>query len=197
MKTSLTWLLAGAALALSSAAYAGEPRDAEREAAQDARSAAEAQRHDARAWRDQVRRDRDMITYRHAGPAQTLTDLLKLRPDQQPALTALLEATRGDHEPMRDHMVSFERRAEGRTTLQKLDEMQAKMAEQQAEASRKIAAIKAFYGQLDAAQKQTFDTLPMLMVVGPSVGPMMLPHPMPIVEHMPAEPPAPPVPPRS
>ena len=111
-----------------------------------------------------------------------------------PALKAFIEATKPAEGARGDHMVKFDR-DEQRTTLQRLDDMQARLAEQQAAASRRIAAVRTFYGQLDAKQKKAFDALPMLMMVGPSMGPMMLPHPMRIAQHMPP-PPAPPPPPQ-
>ena len=140
--------------------------------------------------------DRDMIVIRGGGREESLSRLLQLRPGQQPALKAFLEATRSDRDRHgRDHMVRFDRDTDSRTTLQRLDEMQSKAAEQKAEMDRKVAAIKTFYGQLDARQKQAFDAMPMLMVVGPTVGPMMIPRPMPIVHRIPPAPPVPPVPP--
>lgn len=197
MSKSMTWLLAGAAFALSAAGLSGVAvaqtgDQARREATEDAGASA---RRDERPERSERR---DVRIYRHGdmawrgGRSDQLSDILQLRPDQQSALTAFLEATRRD-EAQRDHMVKFERDGE-RTTLQRLDDMQARMAEQQADMNRRIAAIRAFYGQLDAKQKKAFDAMPMLMFSGPAFGPMLIPagHRMP----PPPEPPAPPEPPK-
>jgi len=189
---STMWLLAGAALTLTAgAALAQTSESAQRQAAQDSAAAARSDTgsdHDDRRGMRVYRQD----DHHHVrvGRPEHLSDILQLRPDQEPALKAFIEATRndGDH---RDHMVKFERDSD-RTTLQRLDDMQARLAAQQAETNRKIAAIKTFYGQLDASQKKAFDAMPMLMFSGPSFGPQLIPvgHPMP------PQPPKPPAPPR-
>lgn len=190
MSKPMTWLLAGAALTLTAgAALAQTSQTARDQAAQDSAAAARADRDPQREMRV-YRHDDDHRHVVRMGRPEHLSDILQLRPDQEPALKAFLEATRndGDH---RDHMVKFERDSD-RTTLQRLDDMQARLAAQQAETSRKIAAIKTFYGQLDASQKKAFDAMPMLMFSGPSFGPQLIPvgHPMP------PRPPKPPAPPR-
>jgi len=193
MSKPMTWLLAGATLTLiSGAAFAQTSDQARREAAEDASAAAPPGVRPERAERREVRIYRQGDTVWRGDRSDHLSDILQLRPDQEPALKAFLEATRRDGEH-RDHMVKFERDGE-RTTLQRLDDMQARMAEQQAEMNRRIAAIKTFYGQLDARQKKAFDAMPMLMFSGPSFGPMLIPagHHIP----MPPEPPEPPRPPR-
>ena len=88
-----------------------------------------------------------------------------------------------------DHVVRFDKGSGASTTAERLAEMEAKMAEQQAAMRRRIDATKAFYAQLDDRQKKVFDSMPMLMFAGPGFGPMLLP-----VMHMPL-PPEPPVPP--
>lgn len=189
MSKPTIWLLAGAALALTAGAATAQTREsAQREAHEDSVGAGASEPRTER---------RDVRIYRHgddhhavrAGRDDHLADILQLRTDQEPALKAFLAATRnsGDH---RDHMVRFERDSE-RTTLQRLDDMQARLAEQQAATSRKIAAIKTFYAQLDASQKKAFDAMPMLMFSGPSFGPQLIPvsHPM---APRPPKPPAPP-----
>ena len=186
------WLLAGAALALTAgAALAQTSQTAQQQATQDSAAAGS----DARSDRDERRGVRvyrqDDHRHHHVRMSRSehLSDILQLRPDQEPALKAFLDATRseGGH---RDHMVKFERDSE-RTTLQRLDDMQARLAEQQAATSRKIAAIRTFYGQLDASQKKAFDAMPMLMFSGPSFGPQLIPvgHPMPPMPPRPPEPP--------
>lgn len=201
MSKPTTWLLAGAALTLfAGAAIAADPADAEREAAADSQAAAKRSDGAERKERREVRIYRSdghgrHVHVSHGGDhGEHLKDILQLRPDQEPALKAFIEATKPAEGPRGDHMVKFDR-DEQRTTLQRLDDMQARLAEQQAAANRRIAAIRTFYGQLDAKQKKAFDALPMLMMVGPSMGPMMLPHPMRIAQHMPP-PPAPPPPPQ-
>jgi hypothetical protein len=203
MKKTLTWLLAGAAMSLTAgAALAADPQDdaraAARQAAEDARSAASEARDAARESRHE---HRDLQVYRHddevtvsrdGGRAQGFAEMLQLRPDQQPALKAFLEATRPEHH--HEHLVRTDR-DDGRSTLQKLDDMQARLVEQQADMARKIAAVKAFYAQLDEPQKKAFDAMPMIMVAGPNVGPIMVPHVMPIADRKWATPPTPPVPP--
>jgi len=197
MPNPKTWLLAGAALALATAgltattALAQTSESARREAAADTAATARTER----AERSEQGERREVRIYR-ADRSGQLSDILQLRPDQEPALKAFLDVTRKDDD-RRDRMVTFQRDAD-RTTLERLDEMQARMADQQADASRRIAAIKAFYGQLDAKQKKAFDALPMLMMVGPSMGPMVIPHRIAFTGDMPLppEPPAPPRPPR-
>jgi len=92
-------------------------------------------------------------------------------------------------------MVRFDHRHDDqRTTLQRLDEMSARAAEQKAATDRRIGAVRAFYGQLDEKQRRAFDAMPMMMMVGPNIGPMMIPRVMPIAA-IPPTPPMPPVPP--
>ena len=221
MKTAMTWLLAGAALTLCAgvtvaiAADPSEPAATIRQAQEDARAAeadaqaaqadARAAREDALQAREEARRevriyrdddddDDDLVVSRGGGREESLSRLLRLRPEQESALAIFLEATRPDHHG-RDHMVRFDRDGDSRTTLQRLDEMQARAAERRAEMDRKVAAIKSFYALLDAPQKQTFDAMPMLMMIGPNIGPMIIPRPLPIVHRTPPIPPVPPVPP--
>lgn len=198
MSKPMTWLLAGAltltAPLLVGGAALAQADAAGRQANEDAAAAAPSDRSDRpdRAERREMRIYRQGHGVHYASRSDYLSDVLQLRPDQEPALKAFLEATRrdGDHP---DHMVKFERDSE-RTTLQRLDDMQARMAEQQAETGRRIAAIKTFYAQLDAKQQKAFDAMPMLMFSGPSFGPMLIP----VGHHVPTppEPPEPPRPPR-
>lgn len=179
------WILGAAALALSAAAAAADETTARREAAEDSVKAQP--RHERGDHRPHVH------VHRTGGGAEHLKDILQLRPEQEPALKAFLEATRGERGP-HEHMVKFDR-DEDRSTLERLTAMEAKLAEQQDSARRRIAATRTFYGQLDEKQRKAFDALPMLMMVGPSMGPMMIPHPGRIAHHT-AKPPAPPKPPR-
>jgi hypothetical protein len=209
-------LLAGAG-----AAFANDPQDAARQAAADARVAADRARDQARDARQEAREarerartardeardkleqarrevriyrgdgDGDVFVFRGGDREDHLRTMLQLRADQEPALQAYLQAVgkgswRGDQ-------VRFDKRSDAATTPQRLAEMEAMLAEQQASARRRIDATRAFYGQLDEKQKKVFDSLPMLMFAGPGFGPMLLP-----VMHMPPppEPPLPPLPPQ-
>lgn len=209
MLTPKIWLLA-AALTLSAeaalAANPGEaecagPADAECQALADARAAARRgdlppriERREVRVYRS-GRVDEPGETLQFRGDRSGhLRDLLQLRPEQEPALKVFVDATQPAG-PGKDGMVKFERGAD-RTTLQRLDDMQARLAEQQTEASRRIAAIRAFYGQLDARQQKAFDAMPMLMMVGPSMGPMVIPGGTMRISRRSERPPAPPAPPR-
>jgi hypothetical protein len=117
--------------------------------------------------------------------------LLQLRPDQEPALKAFLDASQPEHRGG-DHMVRFDRGGDARTTTERLSEMEQRMAEQQAGMKKRIDATRAFYAQLDEKQRKAFDAMPMLMMVGPGMGPMMMPGPMPIMHRLPPMPPMPP-----
>lgn len=178
MSRPTAWLLGAAALALAAGTAFATEQTARAQAAEDAAKAP-----------SKTERGRHF----RGGGHEQLKDILQLRPDQEPALQAYIEATRGEG-GHRNHMVKFDR-DEDRSTPQRLDEMEAKLAEQQAQAKARIGAIRAFYAQLDERQRKAFDAMPMLMMVGPSMGPMMLPHPVHIAHRMP-EPPAPPRPPK-
>lgn len=91
--------------------------------------------------------------------AQRLRDSLQLRPDQEPALRALMDAMTpppGAMERMRE--ARAERQA--LTTPQRLDRMAARMADHQAMFDRRATAIKRFYAQLSPSQQRAFDALP-------------------------------------
>jgi hypothetical protein len=222
MKTTLTWLLAGAAVTLcAGVALAADPP---KPAAKDAAAKTERRevhiyrldgeerividkdgehreffRNDGSPRRFEMSRgpdgERTIIFRDGGGRAENLRNLLQLRPEQEPALKAFLDASaQGRHA---DHMVRFERGADSRTTTERLAEMEQQMAEQQASMRRRIDATRAFYNQLDARQKKAFDAMPMLMMVGPGMGPMIMPisHRYMDLPRMPPIPPIPPVPP--
>ncbi|MDP3852188.1 Spy/CpxP family protein refolding chaperone [Phenylobacterium sp.] len=199
MSRGLTWLLAGAALSLSAgAALAAEPKTAPA----------------PKTWTKKfvdkdvmihAGPDRSIMILRHGHRDDHLKAILQLRPDQELALKAYLEAVKS----RRDHVVDFEHAVERRATMARLDEMEARMAEHQAAMKARIDATRAFYAALDERQKRAFDEMPMLMFAGPGFGPMPL-GPMAVMHHMPrmhdfdGEPllpppmsPEPPVPPRS
>jgi Spy/CpxP family protein refolding chaperone len=89
--------------------------------------------------------------------AQRLRDALQLRSDQEPALRALISATQ------RPAGMREQRRGEGETrtltTPQRLDRMQARMAERQTRMAQHADAVKRFYAQLSPSQQRAFDTL--------------------------------------
>lgn len=91
--------------------------------------------------------------------AQRLRAVLQLRPDQEPALKALVASMQPDPAKM------AQRRAErgemrNLTTPERLDRMQARQAERQQQFARHADAIKRFYAQLSPAQQKAFDALP-------------------------------------
>jgi hypothetical protein len=224
MSRTLTSLLAGvAAITLmtgAGAAFAHDPQEAARLAVEDSQVAADRAREQAREAREAARKARDaareaveearrevrvyrgghdkgdVFVFRGGDREDHLRTMLQLRPNQEPALKAYLEAV-GRGGVRGDHVVHFDKRSGAQTTTERLAEMEAKLAEQQAAMRRRIDATKAFYAQLDDKQRKVFDSMPMLMFAGPGFGPMLLPvtHHMPAIPAPPA-PPAPPVPPR-
>jgi hypothetical protein len=90
--------------------------------------------------------------------AERLRAVLQLRPDQEPALHALVDS-------MTPAPGAMERRRDERgemrelPTPQRLDRMQAKMSERQAAFARRADAVKRFYAQLTPAQQRAFDAL--------------------------------------
>jgi hypothetical protein len=87
--------------------------------------------------------------------AEHLRNALQLKPSQEPALTAYLEAAR----PQREMVVRMEDRAAPKTTPQRLAEMETSLAEHDARMKAHIEATRRFYDQLDASQKKAFDEL--------------------------------------
>ena len=113
-----------------------------------------------------------IIVMRGQDRSEQLRTLLQLRPEQDGALKAFVEAVAPpkDGGPMR----RADRVAPPRTTGERLAEMEARMVEHQADTRRRIAATRTFYDQHDARQKKVFDAMPMLMFAGPGFGPMPL-----------------------
>lgn len=202
MSRGMTWLLAGVALSVSvGTAFAAEPKPAP------------APKTWTKTFVDKdvmvhAGPDRGVMILRHGQRDEHLKAILRLRPDQEPALKAYLDAVRSK----RDHVVDFEHAVERRSTTARLDEMEARMSEHQAAMKARIDATRAFYAALDERQKRAFDEMPMLMFAGPGFGPMPLGpmavmhrmprmhdfegEPLPPSPPMPPEPPAPPRPPR-
>src|SRR5687768_3490899 len=134
MNKTATWLLAGAALSLTAgvAIAADAAQEAREQASSDARRA---ERH------VHIHRGgppKDVAVHRHHGPGKNvmvyrhgegredhLKDILQLRPEQEPALKAFLEATKREHGPGR-HVVKFDKGAQQKPTPERLAEMEAK-----------------------------------------------------------------------
>jgi Spy/CpxP family protein refolding chaperone len=100
--------------------------------------------------------------------AHRLHDILNLRPDQDAALNnliAALGASKHD-DGMRhdgDDMAKL-------TTPERLDRLNARMAEHQAAFQARATAIKQFYAALSPEQQRAFDALPGLMGGGDHMG---------------------------
>jgi Spy/CpxP family protein refolding chaperone len=90
--------------------------------------------------------------------AEHLRAVLQLRPEQEPALRALIAALQPDPAKMEQRR---QERGEMRnlTTPQRLDRAQARMAERQAAFTRRAEAVRKFYAQLTPAQQKAFDAL--------------------------------------
>ena len=180
MTKPLTWLLAGTVLSIAATpALAGEPQ-ARQQATADAAGAAgmpgAGDKADRKAERRQVRvyrMERPDGMMRHGEDrAEHMTTMLQLRPDQQPALKAFLDAT---GKPGGGQMMRMEHGTEARTTPERLAEMEARLAQQQTAMKGRIEATRTFYARLDEKQRKVFDALPMLMMAGPGFGPMVVP----------------------
>jgi hypothetical protein len=90
--------------------------------------------------------------------AQHLRDTLQLRPDQDAALRAYVEASRPNfHRDERGGPRGERGEARAMTTPERLDRMRARMAEHQAAFERRAEATKRFYAQLSPAQQRAFD----------------------------------------
>jgi hypothetical protein len=92
--------------------------------------------------------------------AERLRAVLQLRPDQEPALRALVAAMQPSPE-QRERRRAERAAARDLTTPQRLDRMQARMAERQARFASRAEAVKRFYAQLTPSQQHAFDALPM------------------------------------
>jgi protein CpxP len=103
------------------------------------------------------RPDPAQMAERHA---QRLRDTLQLRPDQEPALRALIAASQrpaGEHGRMGKGHEEDARLS----TPERLDHMQAAMAEHAAHFRAHAEATKRFYAQLSPTQQRAFDAMPM------------------------------------
>ena len=106
------------------------------------------------AWQ---RPDPAQMAERHA---EHLRAILQLRPEQEPALKAFIAAMQPSPEQMQ-RREGEHGEARNLPTPQRLDRLQARMAEHQAAFARRADAIKRFYAQLTPSQQRAFDALPM------------------------------------
>lgn len=117
---------------------------------------AQAQPAPAQAQRGMMGHDPAEMAARHA---ERLRTVLQLRPDQEPALKALL-ASMAPPADMRERMQERRDEMAGLTTPQRLDRMQAMMADHQAAFAKRADAVRRFYAQLTPSQQKAFDALP-------------------------------------
>lgn len=205
MSRRYTTLFAGAAFALfgalGAAAYAQSPAPAPAAGSHhEVQVIKSADGSEVRIERDGGRTMIMRTERRHEDMADHLRAVLQLKPAQEAALTAYVQAL----EPKTGTMVMMEKHEAPKTTPERLAEMEKMMAEHEAMTRAHIDATRKFYDQLDASQKKAFDELDLGMdhmggvhmirisAPMPPMPPMHMMHPpMPI----PPVPPAPPVPP--
>jgi len=92
--------------------------------------------------------------------AERLRAVLQLRPDQEPALRALIAATQpppGERERWRGDREAMARLS----TPERLDRIAARMNERATRFRQHADATKRFYAQLTPAQQKAFDAMPM------------------------------------
>jgi hypothetical protein len=96
---------------------------------------------------------------------KTLHDLLEIKPDQEAAFHAYLASIQ--REPGKDGWRGRDHASGAMpaplTTPERLDKMQARMAERQAMFQKTAAATKTFYAVLSPEQKRAFDAMPAMM----------------------------------
>jgi hypothetical protein len=95
---------------------------------------------------------------------QLLHDALQIRPDQEAAWQAFIASRKppeGDRGPgMRHHPDGAGQGQQPElTTPQRLDKLQARMAERQQRVAQRIDAVRRFYAALDPRQQKSFDAL--------------------------------------
>ena len=150
-------LAAAAALSLAAGASLAQPAAPT--------GAAPGPRAEARHWQ---RPDPAQMAERHA---QHLRDALQLRPDQEPALRALVASMQppaGETHRMHEDRDAMR----GLSTPQRLDRMQSMMAEHEARFREHADAIRRFYAQLTPTQQKAFDAMPMMGHMGGGMGRM-------------------------
>jgi protein CpxP len=89
--------------------------------------------------------------------AQDLRTILRLRPEQEPALTAFLQSHKAPMPPPDHGRPPGDEAA--LTTPQRLDEMARREARHAAMGQHNADALRAFYGALSPEQRQVFDAL--------------------------------------
>lgn len=100
-----------------------------------------------------------------AATAKRLHDTLQLTPAQEPALQAFIAAMQPTGE-LREHMKGERDQWKTLTTPQRLDQMQAMMAQHQQQAARHADAVRRFYAALTPTQQKAFDTMHQGMMGG-------------------------------
>ena len=90
--------------------------------------------------------------------AEHLRTVLQLRPEQEPALRAFLDAGKRPQAD-RQRLRGQRREMAQLTTPQRLDRMSERMKARQAQFEQRAAATKRFYAQLSPAQQKAFDAL--------------------------------------
>lgn len=185
MTRRYTLLLAGAAFAL--AASAGAAAWAE------AAPAAGPQAKLVRKGDTEIRIERDggnavfIRRERHEDMAAHLRAVLQLKPGQEAALAAYVQALK----PKPGAMMRLDSHDGPMATPQRLDRMEKMMTEHEAMMHARIEATRRFYAQLDPAQQKAFDELGLagghmgMMRVVRFHGPMGMP-PMPPLPPPPA-----------
>ena len=180
-----TALIAGAAIALyaatGAAAFAQAPAPgAPAPRADRADRADRPDRNDRVERRTMVVRNGDrQMPFGHGGmqrrdPAEHLRAVLQLKPAQEGALTAFIASMK----PPAPQMTPANTPAP-KTTTERLALAEKRLDDRTAQAKARLAATRAFYNQLDAAQKRAFDEMaPMMGDRGPGRGP-----PMPVMMH--------------
>lgn len=92
--------------------------------------------------------------------AEHLRTTLQLRPEQEGALKAYIDALK-PAAGARDQMRERRQQMAAMTTPQRLDAMKAKRAERDAAFDRRATATKRFYAQLSPTQQKAFDATAM------------------------------------
>lgn len=93
-----------------------------------------------------------------ADRADRLRAMLQLRPDQEAALKAYMDAM-APREGARDEWRRERQAAADMTTPQRIDRRRARMAEHQKRFEQRASATLRFYGQLSPAQQKAFDAM--------------------------------------
>lgn len=91
--------------------------------------------------------------------AQDLRTILRLRPEQEPALTAYLASMKPPERPSMRDRAGPPKDGGALTTPQRLDEETRREAERGAMHQRHTEALRSFYAALTGEQRQVFDAL--------------------------------------